>query len=248
METFSLLQVSLEQTIDLESLEDASAAAPSIARTDCAFIHRDLFGIVVSGLERDEAIAFQAELGNRDFPTELVADRELPVLHEGFRIQRIECGDEVLVLTDSMGRVRTRPIAELVFIAAGFLKQIEIKTEWHQRLDFGGGRRGVPQVVNERESREESELLFRLDFFFWSEPNRLHAVLAENTAIFHQGQPLRLRNDHALDELMAAMANLVPQDRLSSGLRTPATGRFYPNLHGYEEEIRWHFYRLTPRA
>ncbi len=82
MATYSLLQVSLNQTIDRESLEDASTVVPSIARADCSHLQRDLFGIVVSNLPIDEAKAFQAELKRRGFPTDLVADHELPMLHE----------------------------------------------------------------------------------------------------------------------------------------------------------------------
>ena len=251
METFSLLQVSPDQLIDRDDLEEAATAARSIVRADCGRLHRELFGIVVSGLERDEALAFQTALKQREIPTDLVADRDLPVLHESFQIQRIEVRDEQIILTDSMGRVRTRPLAELVFLAAGYFNQMEIKTTWHQRLDFQGQGihgGGMPQWINERESREEAELQFRLDFFFWTAPNRLHAALAKDTAMFHEGQAIRLRDDGALDALLAAMGKLLPAQRLSSGLRAPATGRFYPNFHCYEEEIRWHFYRLTPRS
>jgi hypothetical protein len=86
------LQVSLDQTIDRESLEEASVVVPSVARADCAHLQRDLFGIVVSNLPLEEARAFQAELKRRGFPTDVVADEELPVLHEPFTIQRIETG------------------------------------------------------------------------------------------------------------------------------------------------------------
>lgn len=78
MTTYSLLQVSLEQTIDRESLEMASDVVPSLARADCAHLQRDFFGIVVSNLPLQEATAFQAELKRRGFPTDLVADHELP--------------------------------------------------------------------------------------------------------------------------------------------------------------------------
>ena len=168
METFSLLQISLDQVIDRRALEDASMA---VARADCARLQRELFGIVVSGLPHPEALAFHAELARRDFPAEVVADRDLPVLHESFQIQRIERRGEVLVLTDSMGRERVRPLTDLVFLAGGFFNRIEFKTEWHQHLDFRGadGRGGgMPKLVTEREFREENELRFRLDLFFWA--------------------------------------------------------------------------------
>lgn len=249
METFSLLQTSLDQTIDRASLEDASDAVRSVARADCARIQRELFGIVISNLERDEALAFQTALLKRNFPTELVADRDLPVLHESFQVQRIDHRGEVLVFTDSMGRERTRPLTDLVFLTGGFLNRIEFKTEWHQHLDFSGseGRGGgMPRLTNEREFKEENELQFRLDFFFWAEPNRLHAVLGKETAIFHQGKPLRLKDRGGLIGMMSALAELLPPARVNSVLRAPASGRVYSNLQSYENEIRWHFHRLKP--
>lgn len=249
MDTFSLLQVSLDQTIDRGALEDASDAVRSIARADCAKIQHELFGIVVAGLERNEALAFQAALQQRDFPTEVVADRELPLLHESLQIQRIDHRDEVLILTDSMGHVRTRPLTDLVFLAAGFLKRPVFKSDWNLKVTPSWSiRGGMPEVEIEPHSAEETELEFRLDYFFWCAPNRLDAVLAMDTAIFHQGKPLRLHDDDALNTLLAAMANLLPRERLSSGLLAPEKGRFYPNFRCYEEEIRWHFHRLTPRV
>lgn len=139
METYSLLQTSLDQTIDRRSLEDASVAVPSVARADCARLQRELFGMVVSGLAYQEALAFQAELARRNFPTEVVADCDLPVLHESFQIQRIGCRGEVLVLTDSMGRERPRPLTDLVFLAAGFIEGVEFKTEVRHHFDFNPG-------------------------------------------------------------------------------------------------------------
>ncbi len=221
---------------------------PSVARADCARLQRELFGIVVSGLSRDEALAFQAELKARDFPTELVADRKLPMLHDSFQIQRIERRDEVLILTDSMGRAQTRPIAELVFIAAGFLKQTRFKTEWHQRFEPGNGQYSVPKFVTDRKLREETEMEFRLDFFFWTTPNRLHAALGKETAIFHRGNPLRLRDTLGLRALTDIMAGLLPPERLNAYLREPDVRPLYPGITCYEEEIRWHFHRLKPRG
>jgi hypothetical protein len=246
--TFSLLQVSLDQEIDRHSLEDASMAVPSVARADCARLQRELFGIVISGLQHQEALAFQTELARRGFSTEMVADSELPVLHESFQIQRIEHRDEVLVLTDSMGRERVRPLSDLVFLSAGLVNRLDFKTETRQFLDFSGPRGGAPSVVTERKLVEEKELWFRLDFFFWSGPNRMHAALGKGNVLFHQDKPLRLKDEAALRELLVSMASLLPVERLNSCLSEPRSIRVYPNLQCYEEEIRWHFRRLKPRG
>ncbi len=241
METYSLLELELSQTIDRLALEDASDAVRSIARADCPRILREMFGIVVSGLERDEALAFQGALHRRNFPTRIVSDEALPLLHESFQIQRLDQRDEVLVLTDSMGRERVKPLSELVFMAAGFMRRIEFKSQTHVKMNPDGEG---PVFITERETHEETATEFRLDFFFTTAPNRLHAMLGKETAMFHQGQPVRLKNRVAMDELLAAMGRLLPPDRLNSVLRHPATAPVYPNFHCYENEIRWHFHRL----
>lgn len=249
METFSLLQKSLDQTIDRPSLEDASDAVPSVARADCARLHRELNGILISGLSRTEALAFQTSLAGKGFSTELVADERLPHLHESFQVQRISRQNDTLVLIDSMGRIQSRQLNDLVFLAAGYLKRIEFKTTWNQHLDFGGGRSdrhgGMPRYVTEREFTEETELEFRIDFFFWSSPNRLHLALGNENAIFHENLPLRIKNDTAIKSLMASLSSLLPKDRLNACMRDPSVARIYPNLQSYEKEIRWHFHRIA---
>jgi hypothetical protein len=246
MNTFSLLQLSLDQKIERHAFEDASTAVASVARADCAMLHRDLYGIVVSHLAEDEALAFQAELARRDYPTAIVADSDLPVLHESFQIQHIECREEALILTDSMGHQRVRPLADLRFLAAGFINRLHFKSEWDQHLDSGLDSHGAARLVTERELHEETELEFRLDLFFKSTPERQHAILCKDSMIYYQGDALLLRDTAGLIQLSGAMADLLPPERVNTFLRHPQSHPHYPGLHGYEEEILWYFHRLGP--
>ncbi len=249
MATYSLLQVSLDQAIDRRSLEDASVVVRSLARGDCARLHRELFGILISGLVRDEAATFQAELKHRNFQTELVADEDLPQLHEPFTVQRFEVKGEVLLFTDFMGRIQTRPLTDLVFLAGGFLTQVEIKTDWEVNVRGQSSTRdGAPPIEIEKHRWEEDELEFRLDFFFWAAPNRLRLALTGNTAIFYQGQPLRLRHPDGLLQMMADLLKLLPNERVNAGLGRHDAKPYYPSVYCYEEEIRWHFHKLKPPA
>ncbi len=251
MRTYSLLQVSLDQTIDRESLEDASDVAASVARADCAHLQRDLFGIVVSNLPLEEAKAFQAELKRRGFPTAVVVDDELPVLHEAFTIQRIEIGERVLMITDAMGRVQTRILDDLVFVAGGFLTKSTSKSTTGSEFGMWSPRpNSSPDSLPRAERRyfQEEVQLFRIDLFFWNAPNRLSASVSAESVMFFQGRPLRLRDTALLLGAMMDLQELLPADRVGSGLKRPDTNTFYPSLRSYEEEIRWHFHRLTPRA
>ncbi|MES2919922.1 MAG: hypothetical protein V4819_00095 [Verrucomicrobiota bacterium] len=249
MSTYSLLQVSQDQTIDRSSLEDASVVVRSVARGDCARLHRELFGILISGLAREDAEIFQAELKRRDFPTDVVADQDLPQLHEPFTVQRFEVKGDVLLFTDFMGRIQTRPSTDLVFLAGGFLTQVEIKTDWEMHVKGPRSTRGgAPTIEIEKHRWEEDELEFRLDFFFWAAPNRVRLALTGSTAIFYQGQPLRLRHPDGLLRMMTDLLKLLPKERVTAGLRRDDARPYYPSVHCYEEEIRWHFYHLKSPA
>ena len=249
MSTYSLLQVSLDQTIDRESLEDASVVVRSVARGDCAKLHRELFGILISGLAKEDAVTFQVELKRRNFLTEVVADCDLPHLHEPFTVQRFEVKGEVLLFTDFMGRIQTRPLTDLVFLAGGFLKHLELKSDWELRVSPSKSMRGgAASLEIEKHSWEEHELEFNLDFFFWAAPNRLRLALSRNTAIFYQGQPLRLRDTDSLLQMMADLRTCLPAERINDGLKRHDALPRYPSIHCYEEEIRWHFHRLKASA
>jgi hypothetical protein len=244
METFSLVQDSLDQTLTLEALEAASDAVRVITRMDAAKLWGEKSGIFMTGMERGEAMEFQAALKAAGFATTLVADHELPQLHESFQVQRIDIKEEMLVLTDSLGRVRSRPLTDLVFLSAGWFKRIACKTEWSQYFGFSDDARRSPMLRNERKFHEEPEMLFRMDFFFWGEPNRLHIQLSDENAAFFQGEVVRLKKADALLALLAAMAALMPPQRLNTVLRKPNPEVVYPSLMSYEKEIRWHFHQL----
>lgn len=247
MSGYSLLQVSLDQTISREALEEASDAVPSIARADCEFMQRDLFGIVVSGLPLEEANAFQLALKQRGFPTEVVADQEIPVLHEPFTIQRVGLKKDVVAFTDTMGRLQTRPLEDLVFVAGGFLTQTKSKSVLVMESDSARGPQ-ARQPRLEQQHRFEEVPEFRLDFFFWSAPNRLRASVSAESVMFFHERPLRLRDSVLLSGAMMDLQELLPPERLGSGLKRTDTNNFYPSLRSYEEEIRWHFHRLKSRA
>jgi hypothetical protein len=247
MNTFSLLQLSLDQTIDRRDFEDASLAVTSVSRLDCAMLHRQLYGIVISNLPEDEALAFQAELSQRDFPTLMVPDEELPLLPDSFHIQRIELKEDDLVFTDSLGHSRTRPLAELEFLAAGMVSRLRFKSEWNQHLDSGIEMTGAAKLVTEHELYEESEMEFRLDFFFSTSPERQHASASAESTIHYGDTILRLRDMKGLCELATAMADLLPAEQLNSFFRDPESHPSSRTLRNYQNEIRWYLHGLeTP--
>lgn len=242
MATFSLLQESLAGKISREALEDASASVRSVARADCARMSQDLFGIVVSGLPLEEATAFQTALQQHGFPTRVVADAEIPLLHEAFTIQRIHISENGLTFTDTMGRETNRPLADLVFIAGGFLSREKVTSKMMLRARDPWEQYSSPLPRLESRKVEEEFPEFRLDFFFTTVPHRLRATVSAESMMFFHGRPLRTRDTALLLGAMMDLRELLPSDRIGEGLKQPDTRTYYPSLKSYEEEIRWHFH------
>ncbi len=164
-----------------------------------------------------------------------------------FTIQRIEILDKALLLTDAMGRQQTRTLEDLVFVAGGFLTKSTTKSMTGPELGMLSPRpNSSPYSLPRPERRyfQEDVQVFRIDLFFWSSPNRLSASLSAESTMFFRDRPLRLRDTALLLGAMMDLRELLPPERVGAGLKRPDTKNFYPSLRSYEEEIRWHFYRL----
>lgn len=242
MDTYCLLQTELDQPIGINDLEEAADATAEITRLDCLGIYRDIHGVIVAGLSHADALAFQRVLAGRGIATIVLADEDLPVLHTSYQVQRIDRDGDTLLLTDAMGQVRELAVDALVFLAAGFFGKVEFKQSWDLRVDVDSS--GESKVVPVRKAWEEVELIFRLDLFSSREPHRLNFTLTKESALFHQGVRVRLRDRPGVAAFMTSMAGLLPEERLNSQLRHPDQAHVLRSQHLYENEIRWHFERF----
>jgi len=174
-----------------------------------------------------------------------VADEEVPILDAGYRVQRITMDDESLAFTDAMGRQKERRLSDLLFLAGGFLQETEEQIEKVVRLEVKGDTRGTyPAPTLKKLSKMVVVPKFRLDFFFATEPYRVHVLVIPENVAFFQDLPLRLRHPAAMVAARQELSLLLPPERLTCGMLQEDTHAFYPNLASYEEEIRWRFHRL----
>jgi hypothetical protein len=177
----------------------------------------------------------------------VVSDDDIPVLHEPFTIQRIQIREKRLIFTDSLGRDSIRPIEELVFIAGGFLTQTKMKSELIPENIATRSREEAYNTGLERKFTSYDLPEFRLDFFFWSSPNRLRASVTADGVLYFHGRPVRLKDTTLLLGAMMDLRELLPSERVGSGLKRSDTKNAYASLRSYEEEIRWHFLRLNQK-
>ncbi len=247
MSAYALLQLSLDQTLSREAMEEASVAAPMVARGDCARLQRELFGVVVRRLDEANARAFQEALRRRGFETELVPDDDLFTLPGAFGVSELRIEGEGIATVDVYGRARAVPWRACVFAAAGWAECERQKTkadlEW---VVVGRGRYQRQELRPTVKRERETGLQFRIECFFASDPMRVAWVVEEGRVARLNGQPVRARDAEALGAFLDLLRARMPEGRVNRGITLFGGEREprYPNLRCFEEEIIWHFHRL----
>ena len=140
------------------------------------------------------------------------------------------------------------PRAAVVGAIVGVVSRLHFKSVWNQHLDSGIDSTGAARLVTEHERYEESELEFRLDFFFRTHPERQHASACAVSTICYQDTLLRFPDTDALRGLAEDMGMLLPEECRSSYFQDPASHPTYRTLRNYQNEIRWHLHLLGERV
>jgi len=244
---YALLQRSLDQTIDRESLEDAAAASHSIPRPDCAHLQKELFGIVVDNLDHDRALALQQELGRRNFATEIVDQAQLAALNVPASGQEFQVKPHALIVVDLYGTEVEYPWEKFVFAAAGYVLRLADRP-YHTHVEpatdpFRPRHLNVEVVVD---YKLQNVPQFRFDWFFDIEPYRLQWIWDRESIVRVNQEPIGLKQHERFVLLLQQLTGFLPAERLNGGIRKLSSGGYfvYPSVHAFEEEIVWSFYQL----
>lgn len=248
---YALLQRSLDQTIDRESLEDAAAASRSIPRPDCARLQKELSGIVVDNLDHDHALALQGELNRRNFLTDVVDQAQLAALNEPASGRDFQVSPQALIVADVYGTQVEYPWEKFVFAAAGYVLRIADRPIGkHLEPTMPGLRSTHNAVTVVVDYKLQNVPQFRFDWFFDTEPYRLQWVWDRDSIVRVNQEPIRLQEHEKFVCLLQQLTGFLPADRLNGGIRKLSDGGYfvYPSVHAFEEEIIWSFYQLMRDA
>lgn len=243
---YALIQKSLDQRIDRQTLEEISVHVPNVARADCARIHRDLFGVVVTHLPYDQAVAFQTALAHYQFPTDIIPQEDLPTLTPPKFRRGIRFSPGSFTSVDGLGREENYLWEDAQFAAGGFVEARVRKTKNVLEWDYYTGPRSTSgktvQVRTQEEEGKEKE--FRLEIFLSREPYRLQFQAGQETVFRFDNAMLRAHQEDQLEEILRRVGRILPGDCLNQGIqKSLRLERYlYPSSSGFEEEITWHLY------
>jgi len=246
---YAVLQTSLEQSIDRETLEEAIMATEGLAKPDCARLQKELFGIVTRGLSQDDALALQAALQARNIATEVVDESVLPVLPLPRRVRALKFVETGIGLVDLYDHETSYEWQHIVFAAGGGLLHLRsIQEQKLKDIYMPGGynlsTNTRPAIITAHHYDNLPE--FRLELFLPVESPRVQWVLTKDSIIIVDDSHLRLRDGAELAQLLSRLGGALALEQVNTGMKKVMAGEefVYPSVHAFEEEIIWSLYQL----
>jgi len=220
----------------LEQLKRAFAVLPTLTELDAQTVANDAFGIVMRGLELDQATLLQEALLVERVETLIVDEFNLPALPTAKIVRRVEFLTDHLKVYDSMKREAEVPWRDIMFIAAGLVRVRE--THRVRELETVGGTR----------TKEELTGHLLLDLFLNGGTTR-YSITAEDFSFEHLGA--RLSDDLAtnfvlLIQQLAQHASHAGQNRGAfMACQQPPELFPYPSKQTFNEELTWMLWRIA---
>lgn len=226
--TYAIVQKELVVP-ELECLKRAFSVWPALTGIDAQTSANDAFGILLRGLQVEQASLLQDALLKEGVETVVVDESKLPALPPGRVGRQAQLDENHLTLYDSMRRASQVSWKEIMFIAAGRVKTRE--------AHGGGGAR----------SKEEQHQHLMLEIFLRAGAGRF-SIAGEDFSYDHMGS--QLSDDPALNFVffVQEMVQHAPDAGLNRGAcaacQEPPELFPYPSKQAFNEELTWMLWRI----
>lgn len=217
---------------ELDRLKRAFSVRPEFTGLDAATAAGDAFGILLRGLDLEQADALQSALMRERIDTVVVEEPKLPTLTPGRIGRQAELDAAHLTLFDPMRRAVKVAWADIGLIAAGLVKMREPRK---------------PRPGLDAESKEELLRHLALEIFLRDGAGRL-SIAGDDFDYAHLGQ--KLSADAAVNFvfLVQQLAQNAPHAGLNRGacaaLKKPPELFPYPSKQAFHEELVWMLWRI----
>jgi len=152
---YTLVQTGFEAP-SVEQLKSAFQAVPGFTAFDALTIGRDVFGILMRGVELETASTMKNAFAEQHFETEVVDEAQLPQPPDPFQVHQLDCRDDALVIFDSIGRENPVPWEDISLVAAGNTGMVEFREVWTERIVQAiTPHVGAPKIVVDHDLKEE---------------------------------------------------------------------------------------------
>ena len=250
---YALVQETLS-SVAPEKLRRAFRDVESLVAQDADSLAKDAHGILVDGLSEEDARTLCRSLERMGLGTRVVDEDDLPELPPARKIRWAECDEHDFRFRHPEGTTYEMGWRTIIGVAAGSVQCEEWRTERKKETNIRAtAGRGAVQVTNWRTERE-CERKYRpvADVFTASREPRLR-IEGDKFRYAYLGDQMRDSSEENFRLLVGHLANRAESRFLNRGAkrlvkRPDAPLRRYQNMHAFEEELTWLFYRMSLRG
>jgi hypothetical protein len=251
--SFAIFQTGLDRPAP-EALERAFKVLRELVDIDAHTLSSDGYGVLVSDLSHEHAMALHLALDREGVPTAIVDEDEVLELPTARHAKRLDCESDGLLLYDALGRPEEIGWEHVVLISAGFVTLTEFDRTEKTRVVMRGGGGHIPTCpifLTDITVREHRRARLVLELILDIAPGRLE-LLGQEGQYNYLGDRLCLRymdNFAMLVQDLCANARGAVLNRGADSLRNDSTVTLhYPTRHAFEEEITWLLWKKLPFA
>jgi len=227
---------------EVGQLVRAFRALPSLTEIDAHTTANDAYGILMKGLEVEEASTLQDALLKEAVATEVIDESELPVIPPAKLVKQVEFLPAHLSMYDPMGRRFSLPWSDLMFIAAGNVRLRELRKTGSPHEE------PRPDSVNPAKSKEEAQFHLMLEIVLAGGISR-YSIKADDFVFNHLGARLTSQLPQNFALLVRELAQFAPHAGLNRGAFLICENSdqifSYPSKSAFFEEITWLLWRIA---
>ncbi len=251
--SYAVMQTDVEPP-SAEQLKIAFGQVPGLTALDATVLGRDAFGVLVRGLEREQATAMQSALADEGVGSEMVEDALLTDLPPPKELTKVGFTPAGLEIYDLLGGCAPLEWSNIEVIAAGRARLTEFKQEIVSKLvTRPAGRSGVDlKMVTEPVTKEEHNEHLLVEIFTAGPALRYHARADRLEAhLLFQCLGEQQTKDPFTDLTLfvQAVAKAAPAAVLNHGAAYMCQGgdpKFcYPSQTAFYREITWLFWMIA---
>jgi hypothetical protein len=243
---YALLQKELlPPTVD--QLKRAFSVWPALTEIDAQTAANDAFGVLLKGLELEQANLLHDSLNKESVETEVVKESDLPAIPPAKVVKQIEFMATHLSMFDPMKRHIELAWDDLALIAAGNVRLPEMR-----RVKTSHGESQVPGAAAENlsvaKSKEEAHYHLMLELILLDGAGR-YSITADDFDFDCLGSKVTANREENFTLLVWELEHYAPYVSLNQGAylicKESQPPFKYPSKAAFWEELTWMLWRIA---
>ena len=249
--TYAIMQTGPEPP-SAEQFQNAFEQVPGLTAGDAKLMAKDACGMLIKGLDLEQASAMKSAMASQGLETEAVEESALRELPLAKQLRRVEFTTEALEMDDLLGHIVPLEWNDILLIAAGHVRCTVFTTTMVDEIVSYADNDSMPRVAMTSKTKEAQADHWLLEIITREGAVRYRAVADwPETVLLFQCLGQRRTRDTAANfaALVKDLATSAPTAVLNHGAyclcENPDPSFFYPSQTAFYREITWLLWMIS---